>query len=401
LQSDLTTLDGEVTANASAVSSLDTRVTTTESSITSQASDITTLQSDLTTAEGDITANASAVSSLTTRVTTAEGNITSQASSITSLQSDLSALDTDVTANASAVSSLQTTVSVIDGEVTAISSDVTSLTTTVGNNTTDITTNASSINGIEGKYSVKIDNNGYVSGFGLISTANDATPYSTFTITADAFKIVDTSSGTATPYSPFKVYTSSRTVDGVTVPAGVYIEDAFITSAEIKTLDVDVINLDGVTLDTSNGELIVKSGGIDTTQIAGSAVSGVSTSYTASASVPYDTSAAPSTTIATVSASANSGDKFLGIATTGWYSGLNSNIDYINQRGYLGGSQQQVQLFHAKATTAYAGGSTLIGIYTATSSGTVNLDFRPTQTGDSSASVTAKQIRLSLIRLKR
>lgn len=277
LQSNFTTLDGEVTANASAVSGLETRVTSAEGSITASSTSITALQSDLTTLDGEVTANASAVSSLDTRVTTAEGNITSQASSITTLQSDLSALDTDVTANASAVSSLQTTVSVIDGEVTAISSDVTSLTTTVGDNTTDITTNASSINGIEGKYAVKINNNGHVSGFGLVSTANNATPTSTFTVTADAFKIVDTS-GAATPAAPFSVYTSSRVVDGETVPAGVYMDNAFITSAQIKTLDADTItagtidadrlNIDGVTIDTdASGNLIVGNNSIGDNQI--------------------------------------------------------------------------------------------------------------------------------------
>ena len=147
------------------------------------------------------------------------------------------------------------------------------------------------VDGIEGKYAVKIDNNGHVSGFGLISTANNAAisgdgisgaaTTSTFTIAADAFKIVDTS-GSATPTAPFKVYTSSRIVDGVTVPAGVYIEDAFITSAEIKTLDADVItagtinadrlSVDGVTIDTNGGNLIIKNGGVNTTQIASGAI---------------------------------------------------------------------------------------------------------------------------------
>jgi hypothetical protein len=163
----------------------------------------------------------------------------------------------------------------LDGEVSALASDVTSLTTTVGQNTTSITTNASSIDGIEGKYAVKINNNGHVSGFGLISTANNATPTSVFTVTADAFKIVDTS-GSATPTSPFEVYTTSRTVDGVTVPAGVYMENANITAANIKTLDVDVINLDGVTLDTSGGQLIVKDLGISTGKITDNAVSTIS-----------------------------------------------------------------------------------------------------------------------------
>jgi hypothetical protein len=168
----------------------------------------------------------------------------------------------------------------------AISSAITTNNVTLGETYATIST-VSSVSGdvdnIQGKYAVKIDNNGHVSGFGLISTANDVAiagdgisgeplpTTSTFTIAADAFKIVDTS-GAATPTSPFEVYTTSRTVDGVTVPAGVYMENAKITAANIKTLDVDVINLDGVTLDTSGGQLIVKNGGVNTTQIATNAV---------------------------------------------------------------------------------------------------------------------------------
>ena len=235
--------------------------------------DVTTLQSDFTTLDGEVTANATAVSGLETRVTSAEGSISSNATAITSLQTDLTSAESDIAANSSAVTTLTSSVSTLDGNVSALSSSVTSLSTTVGSNTTNISTNASSINGIQGKYAVKINNNGHVSGFGLISTANNATPTSTFTVTADAFKIVDTS-GSATPASPFEVYTSARVVDGVTVPAGVYMENANITAASIKTLDVDVINLDNVTLDTSGGNLIVKNAGIDTTQIKPAAVSG-------------------------------------------------------------------------------------------------------------------------------
>ena len=240
--------------------------------------DVTTLQSDFTTLDGEVTANATAVSGLETRVTSAEGNISSNATSITSLQADLTSAESDIAANSSAVTTLTSSVSTLDGEVSALSSNVTSLTTTVGSNTTNITTNASSINGIEGKYAVKINNNGHVSGFGLISTANNATPTSTFTVTADAFKIVDTS-GAATPAAPFEVYTTSRTVDGVTVPAGVYMENANITSAQIKTLDADVIttgtlnadrlSIDGVTIDTDgSGNLIVGNNSIGNNQIS-------------------------------------------------------------------------------------------------------------------------------------
>ena len=333
--------------------------------------DVTTLQSDFTTLDGEVTANATAVSGLETRVTSAEGNISSNATAITSLQTDLTSAESDIAANSSAVTTLTSSVSTLDGEVSALSSNVTSLTTTVGTNTANITTNASSINGIEGKYAVKINNNGHVSGFGLISTANNATPTSTFTVTADAFKIVDTS-GAATPTSPFEVYTTSRIVDGVTVPAGVYMENANITAANIKTLDVDVINLDCVTLDTSGGQMIVKPLGINTAQLADDSVSTVerqeASSQTQTANNVFNN-------IATVTIDAATDDKFAVLARvqfftfTGW-SSTNTITLAINF-----GSQSYsdtISLIQA-SNNSYMHGFTFGGIFTANTSGSQNV----------------------------
>ncbi|PXI52880.1 TipJ family phage tail tip protein [Klebsiella variicola] len=76
-------------ADASALQSLTTRVTTAEGKITAQGNAITQLTSDLSTANGKITANSTAITNLTTRVTTAEGKIDSQAESITTINSSL------------------------------------------------------------------------------------------------------------------------------------------------------------------------------------------------------------------------------------------------------------------------------------------------------------------------
>ena len=369
---------------------------------------VRTLQTAVDDPSTGLAATATAVSTLSTNVTTLDGTVTALSSSVTTLQSELNTAETNITANATATSNLDTRVTSAEGTITSQATSITSLTTSVGSNTTSISTNASSINGIEGKYAVKINNNNHVSGFGLISTANNATPTSVFTVTADAFKIVDTS-GAATPTAPFEVYTSSRTVDGVSVPAGVYMDNAFITSASIKTLDADVItagtinadrlSVDGTTIDTSGGNLIVKTGGVDTAQVASSAISALNTSYTASGTVSYATGAG--STIASVSASGVSGDKFLGIITVGWYSNSTSSVTSINQHAFVGGQGMSL-LFHAsKPTSLYHGGSTLTGIFTATSTGTVSLTYQPSQNNDSGASVTANQIRMTLIRLKR
>ena len=90
----VTTAEGRITANANAITSLTTRVTSAEGSITANANAITSLTTRVTSAEGTITTQATALSSLTTRVTSAEGNITSQASSITALDTRLTGLGT-------------------------------------------------------------------------------------------------------------------------------------------------------------------------------------------------------------------------------------------------------------------------------------------------------------------
>lgn len=93
------------------------------------------------------------------------------------------------------------------------------------------------------QYTVKIDTNGYVSGFGLASEAAvDATPTSTFAVRADQFYIASPSGPGVPPFVPFIV----RTTSGAWGPAGVYIklaliEDGQITSAKIGSLAADKI----------------------------------------------------------------------------------------------------------------------------------------------------------------
>jgi hypothetical protein len=55
---------------------------------------------------------------------------------------------------------------------------------------TEATARATETGQLFGKYTVKIDNNGYVSGFGLASEANNGTPTSSFIVRADSFSVV-------------------------------------------------------------------------------------------------------------------------------------------------------------------------------------------------------------------
>lgn len=94
------------------------------------------------------------------------------------------------------------------------------------------------VTSLNGKYTVKIDNNGYVSGFGLASTANDATPFSEFAIRADRFYVASPSGPGITPIIPFVVNTTTQTINGVSVPPGVYMDAAFIKNGTITNAKI-------------------------------------------------------------------------------------------------------------------------------------------------------------------
>ena len=260
LQTSVTTNATNITGNTSAISGLDTRVTAAEGSITSQASDITSLQANVTTNSTAITGNATAIGGLDTRVTAAEGTITSQSSAITALENTVNDASTGVTATATALSSLTTTVTNQGSTLTSVVSDVSTLSTTVGNNTTAIQTNATSVNGLEAQYTVKIDNNGAVAGYGLASAVTGSGGItSEFIVNADRFAILKDANDTGTVNVPFIVQTTAETINGVVSPVGVYIADAFVRNGTIVTAKIGNAAID----DAKIADLAVKEGKID------------------------------------------------------------------------------------------------------------------------------------------
>lgn len=141
--------------------------------------------------------------------------------------------------NIGAIQTQQTTTA---NNVAALAQTVTTVQAQTATNTTAIQTEATARvnadNSIYSKYSVKIDQNGYVSGFGLISTANNSTPFSEFIIRADRFSIASPSGPGITPKVPFIVTTTNTILaDGTVVPPGVYID-----TAVVKRLDGAFIN---------------------------------------------------------------------------------------------------------------------------------------------------------------
>lgn len=117
--------------------------------------------------------------------------------------------------------------------------------------------------GLGAQYTVKIDNNGHVSGFGLASTTVNGTPTSAFIVRADKFAIVDPASTsnnlTNTPSSdtvPFAV------VSGATYIKAAFIQDATITNAKIASVAANKITAGTISAAIDMTSPIVRSGNI-------------------------------------------------------------------------------------------------------------------------------------------
>ncbi|BAQ86886.1 Phage-related protein [uncultured Mediterranean phage uvMED] len=229
----------DTTVNGSAPTSLASRVSALEvlqvqgsGSITLDLNRITNLESQVFEADGTTRrlATVNEHNSLNATVSTLNGSSTAHATRLTNLESIVTGgTGTSVLATISSLNSVTATAASADTKATSAAAQVNTLQSTVGNNTTSITQTTQSVDGIQGKYSVKISSNGYISGFGLISTANEVGGSTTqFVVNADRFVIAD-SLNVGTAKHPFQV------VNGVT-----NIRDAVIDSLQANKLRGDV-----------------------------------------------------------------------------------------------------------------------------------------------------------------
>ncbi len=128
---------------------LESRVSSNETQIGTNTSDIATLQTTVSGHTTSIETNASDISDLQSTVSGHTTSIATNASDIASLQTTVSGHTTSIATNTSDIASLQTTVS---GHTTSIAnnaSDIATLQTTVGEHTTSIANNASDISDLQ------------------------------------------------------------------------------------------------------------------------------------------------------------------------------------------------------------------------------------------------------------
>ena len=116
---------------------------------------------------------------------------------------------------------------------------------------------ASDVSGLEGQYTVKVDSNGAVAGFGLASSTTAAGGItSEFIVNADRFAIMRGGSSTAAATVPFVVQASATTLNNETVPAGVYMADAFIKNGSIESAKIGSLDAGKITAGTILAERI-------------------------------------------------------------------------------------------------------------------------------------------------
>jgi hypothetical protein len=308
----------------------------------------------------------------------------------------------DGSTQASSISTLQVQVQGEDGTGGALGS-IQTLQQVVGDENS----------GLSSQYSVKLDNNGHVAGFGLSNTDNDGTPTSAFIIRADKFALVNpsaTNEQTNSPANstdlivPFTVQANAiLNDDGSTlVPAGVYMDTAFIRNGSITnafiedatidfakiasvdagtistgTLNTSRLNLDGTTLTSVDGVLQV--GSLNANKI---------TAGTISADIMEGTTVYANKLTGDVSVMTNFRDTttqyFRGGAHTGTYGGtlkfLEESLDasshttvghipYAQASGWFSSTSSKTYSIKMYMKTASSGGSsTTVGtVYNASS----------------------------------
>lgn len=157
---------------------------------------------------------------------------------------------------------LRDKIALIDGDgAGSVNERVAAVRSTADGNAAAIQTHARSINGLEAQYTVKIDANGKVAGFGLATTPKNGTPESGFIVNADRFGIGAT--GKADVF-PFVVDTQKNRV-------GVNGELVVNGKAVVDNLNAGDIHGDKITANTLDANRL-KAGSVTAREIGANAV---------------------------------------------------------------------------------------------------------------------------------
>lgn len=231
---------------------------------------------------------------------------------------------------------------ILSNAVGQLSDEVTTLGSSVGNLSAGLqqeaTTRANADGELGAQWTVKTDVNGYVAGFGLATTANNSTPFSSFIVRADDFAIGSPSGPGISPQVPFVVYTTPQTIGGQTVAPGVYMTRAFIAngiidSAAIALAAITQANIAAAAIGSAQIQNAavqnahIGYAAVDTLRLAGQCVT-VQASYSIR-------SGDPTTNVTYVS---SGGNLIIFTQTFGWTTGSSGTL-YMDGSAICGGNQ--------------------------------------------------------------
>ena len=259
-------------ATASALSSLNTEVFGSGGGTSSR---IDTLDTEVFNSDGSSKlATASAVSTLETEVFP---NGTSNASRLDALDNVLFDSSGNAIVSATNLTTMKNQILDTNGNATATATQMqqlgSSYTNPLDGTANDVSlqvaleTSASQVNGLRGQYTVKVDANGAVAGFGLATTSTSlGTGESEFYVNADRFAIMRGGSDTTAAVTPFVVQATATLIGGELVPAGVYMTDAFIKNGSIVAAKIADATIDNAKIANISAEKI-NAGKISTSRL--------------------------------------------------------------------------------------------------------------------------------------
>ena len=177
---------------------------------------------------------------------------------------------------------VQTALTKATGDIKSLGERITTVQSKANGNEAAVQTHARSINGLEAQYTVKVDVNGKVAGYGLATTPKNGTPESKFIVNADRFGVGSTGKADIFPF----------TVDTRQNRVGVNGELVVNGKAIVDRLNAGDIHGDKITANTLNANRL-KAGSVTAREMA---VGSVTADKLAAGSITADKLAANSVT---------------------------------------------------------------------------------------------------------
>lgn len=212
-------------------------------------------------------ARQSADGALATQITTVVANYqAADAATLTSAQgyADSAAENAAGAALSTAQAAVQAEAAARASADGALAESITTVQTIVGGNTAAIQTQATSINGLSAQYTIKVQAGEIVGGIGLAAESPDGSGgMIDFAVRANRFYVAPPAGQGDTKTALFTHYTTPTTINGVSIPAGTYMDAAFMRTfvaqkGQIGALAVDdaaVANLSAAKLTAGDGTI--------------------------------------------------------------------------------------------------------------------------------------------------